>query len=377
MSMSFMPLYAKQLYAPVSFLSEGYLLGAPLVAFVAVIALATPFAGSWVQRWGSRRIFVAGALPAVIGYVCAALAESIPQLIGARVLCALGYAMITISCQSYLADMVRSNRQTRDMSVFVMAVMTGVVCGAAIGAVLADRLGFRWTFACSAVLVLIASLCAGATMSNDRPPESERPIGVVRGMRYAFGEARFTALVFLAAVPAKLVLNGFLYYLTPLYLASLAISQPEIGRTIMMYGICMLVSIWVGARVADRFGHLPWQIGLSGLATGLGGLAVFALPPTQAILVAVIVLGLAQGFSSGPLLALVPRVSGAAAEMVGVQPMLGLLRSFERIGSILGPVIAATLVVAGGYINAVAWLSGIAAVTGVLFLVVFQLRGSK
>lgn len=73
-----------------------------------------------------------------------------------------------------------------------------------------------------------------------------------------------------AAIPAKLLLNGFLFFLVPLTLYELGNSRSEIGRVVMLYGLAALFLGPMFARLADRFAIHGLLIGVGGLLTGIG-----------------------------------------------------------------------------------------------------------
>jgi predicted MFS family arabinose efflux permease len=371
---SFMPLYAKALYTPLPWLGPAIAIGLPLSAFVAAVAIATPLGGWWVGRIGSRRVFLAGAVPAILGHVLAGLADGLTMLIVARVIAAIGYALVTIACQHHLVRVAAAGRQAGSLAVFVLAVVTGTICGMAIGAVLADRLGYTNTFLVAAGLVVLSALLAGWVLPRE---QQEEPQGraVAReagqgGWSLALRSPRFLAIVLLAAIPAKIGLNGLVYYLAPLYLSDAGVTLPAIGRTIMMYSIGMLVAIRMGAWLADRRHLYLLPMVLMGLAATAGVLFVPVLGVEAGMLVAVSALGLGHGLGSAPMLAAVPAMCAGPDGRRNSAILLGFLRSGERIGSMLGPMIAAGLVAGAGSQHALFWLGMIPGAAAILLAVV-------
>jgi hypothetical protein len=178
----------------------------------------------------------------------------------------------------------------------------------------------------------------------------------------ALRNPRFLALVLLAAVPAKLVLSGFVFYVAPLFLLSMDNTQPEIGRQVMLYALTMLLTIRLGAWTADRLGRASTSIALAGAATGAGLLAACVLPAEAGVPVAIIATGLSQGLASAPMLAVVPELCPGLVARFGVATLYGYLRLGERLGSILGPVLAATLVGLFGFTTAIAVIGAISLV---------------
>lgn len=227
-------------------------------------------------------------------------------------------------------------------------------------------MGYRATFAVSTALVVIAALVAASYMHEPRrgaAPPKARLREVVR----ALGNPRLAGLILLAAIPAKVALTGFLFYLTPLFLDSLDVSQPAIGRTIMLYGIFMLVGIQAGAWLGDRGGRYALLVALGGLLTGGALIAVSSVDPRDGMAIAVGVFGLAQGLASAPMLALLPVLCPDEARLYGETSLVSLLRLSERIGSVVGPLLAATIIATSGYNATIAVIGGFSAVTALLF----------
>jgi predicted MFS family arabinose efflux permease len=387
LSRSFLPLYAQSIYRPIEelgtfgslleaagltmLLSPEVVIGLPIIVFMAVIALATPFGASLVARFGSRTIFLAGAVPAMIGYLGTAAAITVFDMLFWRSLSAVGYAFITIACQGYLAELAQGDTKARarNMAVFVAAVTTAVICGSAIGAVFADRLGFRATFLISAGFVAVATLLA-ARYLQDPQLDRRRPAPASTASQFrAFGDRRFLILVLLAAIPAKVALTGFLFYSTPIYLASIDVSQPTIGRMIMLYGLLMLLGTQLGARLhGELLGGLV-LIALGGLLTGLALQLPGHMAPEIGMGLAIAIFGFAQGLAAAPMLAVLPDLCPGPSRHYGATGLAALLRLAERIGSVIGPLLAAALVLRLGHPAAIAALGLISATTAAVFLV--------
>ena len=342
LSTSFNPIYALELAG-----GRGGIMGAalPIVAFVAAVALFTPFGGSMVARHGPRDAMLIGLVPAALGHVGAALATDLITFAIARGICGAGYAIVTIACQVHLAQEAPRGRVARSLGGFTAAVMTGAVCGTAIGAVLADRVGFRLTLTFSMVLVVFTALLVARNFVAGGGSE-QQSMGLWRSARAAFSEPRFALLVLLAAIPAKVLLGGFIFFLAPLELRDLGLSQAAIGRNVMLYGLCMLPAIVLGAWLTDRTGRGGLIISLAGVINGIALLLPLWLDRAVALPLAIIGTGLAQGLAAAPMLAIIPGLS----QVLGAPKtaaMLSFLRLGERVGSVIGPPAAAALLALG------------------------------
>ena len=356
---SFMPLYVDQLYEPIPFLPQDLVIGLPISIYMLVILLVTPFAGGWADRFGARRMFMAGLLPAVAGFIGCGLAGSIHELILWRGTTAFGYAIITIACQGYIASIVTAGNRATGMAVFVGVLMSATMCGTAIGGILADRIGYRPVFFVAAGFALFAGALAYAMLNPSvrgaAAAGARRGIGNLAAL---LKNLRFMTLVLAAAIPAKIVLTGFLFFLVPLYLAELEASPAEIGRIMMVYSLLIIPLSPLAARCADRLNN---ALGLVALGTLLSGVALIALHregSIWAVLMAVATVGIAHALLKAPLIAAALE-AGEEIKEVGRTTLLGILRSCERIGSVIGPLLVGLFLTLFGFEAAMALLGAI------------------
>ena len=234
LSKSFMPLFVNEFYKPTSWISKDVMLGLPISVFMFVIAACTPFAAKWVDRWGQKQLFLLGLIPAIGGYFGCAFAQDSMDIVIARGVTAFGYAIITISCQSYIAAVITPENRAKGMSIFVGVLMTATMCGTALGAIIADRIGYQPVFLLSALLAAFAGFLAWRMFIGDVAGGRTKGKAAAKGSVFLLAKnLRFMAVILFCAIPAKIVLTGFLYFLVPLYLVSLDASQSEIGRVMM------------------------------------------------------------------------------------------------------------------------------------------------
>tara|TARA_R110002110_G_scaffold12206_23_gene58272 strand:- start:68 stop:2191 length:2124 start_codon:yes stop_codon:yes gene_type:complete len=373
LSRPFFPIYVKELYAPIPGLTPEMVIGLPISVFMLMVAIATPFAGTWADRYGPRRVFMIGIIPAVIGFIGTGLALSLYDLLFWRCLCAFGYATIYIACQGYIADNTDSSNRAQGMAIFMGGVFAAGICGAAIGGILADRIGFRLTFFVSTALALLAAILV-VNLIDPQPPRTDK--APKRKLRFGdftmlLGNARFLALLLLGAIPGKIILTGFLFYLAPLYLKLLGDNQSTIGRVLMAYGIVTILMTPVFAKLADRLGAHRWFVGLGTAISGLGLIGILYQQSTISVVAGVVMLGLGHAMSISPQLAMVSEVCAREVAEIGQTTVLSIFRLIERMGSVVGPFIVAALIGAFGYSGAMAGTGILISSAGVLFLAVF------
>ncbi len=367
LSTSFIPIFARDLTLASGHTWRPELLTAlPIMGFVAAVAVFTPYAGRFIARHGSRMGIVLGALPAVIGFLWSAWAGGIVEFTIARMLCGLGYAIVSMACQAELAQASAQGKLARSLGGFTGAVMAGAVCGTAVGAVFADRLGFSVTFVISAVIVVLVQILSAVTIKakyeNSRLPLKT---SLLSDIRETFKYPYIVMLLILIAIPAKIVLTGFVFYLAPPTLKELGFSPAAIGRVIMLYGLFMIPAILVGAWLSDRVKLGNFLIIFAAVATG----AALALPMFTDIMIglpiAVALVGVLQGLASASLLSLPVKAAGPDAPAIPI--VLSFLRFGERIGSVTGPMIAAYAMNFGGLNAVLAVMALISALAGIGF----------
>ena len=375
LSQPFMPLYIRTYAAALGDPPSQWLIGLPLTVFTLTAALFMPIAGWRFERAGSGRTFIEGAVLLMMGLAGTGLAFNFFDLLGWRALTAVGYAFLYTACQGYVIANAPEQRRAEGGALFVSGLMAGSICGPAIGGILADRIGYTATFSCAAALALGAGLMAmkllgGSALST--PPAQRPQRGVIRDLTANF---RFTWLMLFAAIPAKLLLNGFLFFLVPLTLYELGNSRSEIGRVVMLYGLAALFLGPTLARLADRFAVHGLLIGAGGLLTGVGLIPMLFFPSTFTVLAGVLCLGLGQAMSISPQLALVTRICRPQIAHFGPGPVLGFYRLIERLGGASGPLIMAGLAGLLGYPSTMTAAGVLGVITATLFSVGFLIMG--
>ena len=168
-------------------------------------------------------------------------------------------------------------------------------------------------------------------------------------------------------MPAKIALTGVLFYLAPLLLAKLGNSSAEIGRVLMIYAGCTALLTPVAARIADRWRLNGWMIAAGGLVSGLGLVAILLKVDTSMVVVGILLLGLGHAASISPQLAVVPEIASRECEVLGVTAVLSVFRAIERLGSVIGPLLAAFLVGAGGEALAMATIGALVVVSSLAY----------
>jgi len=113
---------------------------------------------------------------------------------------------------------------------------------------------------------------------------------------------RGTGLLLFIAIPVAMTLVGILYYLTPLYLKKIGISQGSIGRVLMIYGLCI---IYLGPLFSNLADKMQNKLFLVILTASMSAFAILPLVMWQGVwplMLAVLLVGGANACGSGSLI---------------------------------------------------------------------------
>jgi len=374
MSLSFFPLYVETLYQPISWLPKEVVIGLPISIFMLIWALSLPFAGQWSDRAGRQRTFMVGACITSVGLILTGLANDMLQLLLWRSLTAVGYGIVFITAQGYVTDHTTPKDRTKGMALFLSGFFSGSLCGAAIGGVLSDRIGFQATFFISAILSLAAAVFVTRFLVDHRDAAAPPPPKLTfSDFRSLLTDKYFATVTLLAAVPAKMALTGFLYYAGPLYLLHLGASQSAAGRVLMFYGLAIIIFSPLAAWAADHLKRRQGFIVIGGVLSSMALLSVYALDGYWGMLLGVAMLGTAHAIGVAPQLSLITELQQGGNSSMTPGKTIGIFRLTERIGNITGPLIAAVLIATLGYQGAFAVMGVGALVSVTLFVILMTL----
>ena len=377
---SFLPLFIARHSPTDAVISEELLFGLPITLFMLAGMVVVPLGGGLADRFGARRVFLAGILPATIGYVGTFLAQGYYDLVGWRVLSGVGYGLIFIAAQAWVADNTDVRNRAQGMSVFVGGVFAATICGPSIGGIFADRIGFEATFLISAGLAVVSGLLVYAMLDESaRTRTTHRAVFGGQEWRALLADSRLFAVTVFAAIPGKLILAGFLFYLVPLYLSELGNRQSIIGWMIMLYGVSTLACMPFAARFADRSGRHAAVVAAGGLLAGLGCLASLSVTsvggPSNAVMIAILALGFGHALSLTSQIAIVQEIASYHGGL-GQASVIGAYRLVERAGMVLGPIVAGALAASFGYQGAIVGIGVIVLASIAMYMVVMQFSRS-
>jgi MFS family permease len=383
--------------------------------YLAAVVVALPVSGTLGDRFGHRRIFLAGVVGFAAASVLAVVTSAFALLVLSRVLQAAAGSLVSTGAVALVRAAAPAGRRGAAFGFFDMLVSTSAAVGPFLGGLLVGGFGWHAIFLISVPIAAIAALIVGFGEWSDAPAANRRPVdvsGLVLAALFllallvallAFG----SVLGLAAAVVAPLLLVGFLAYelraehpaidprlfSRPAYAAAVA---GVLGATVVLHASFILVPLLsqrvllasaatagvvllglsglsavtapIGGRLSDRLGRrTPAVAGALVMSLGLVGL--WLLTPVAGVVSVAVLLGLV-GIGFG--LAGSPRQAAAleAVEADEVGMAAGTYFTGRYFGGVLGASLAGVVVGEQVTTGGVSLGFGILAVVGVAIALV-------
>ncbi|MGF1802841.1 MFS transporter [Vibrio gigantis] len=345
-SLAFFPTFVSSLENTTGWIPENLVTSLPISLFMLCWAISLPFAGYWSDKVGRRHSLITGGLITCIGLMATAFIQSLELLLIARAFTAVGYGIVFISAQGYVSDTTNDSNRTKGMATFLSSFFSGSLCGAAIGGILAEKLGYSETFMLAGLLATLSVLLVYVFFEKSNSSNSSKPVKL-QDFKLLLSNKYFALITVFSAIPAKIVLTGFLYYICPVYLQFLGESSSVSGRVIMAYGLAIILISPLSAILVDKLKNKMAFIFIGGLLSALALLNFYFFQGTLGLLLIVIIIGIAHGICVSPQIPLViDLLSGQGIEKGKI---IGIFRLTERIGNIAGPMLAGVSLSIFGY----------------------------
>jgi MFS family permease len=330
------------------------------------------FSDRTVSRFGRRLPWVlGGAASGAVAMLLLARTDSVPAMVLAWALAQAGLNAMLAAITAVVPDQVPSRERGVVGGVLAIAQTVGVVAGSGIAAATGSIAAGYLTLAA----VLVVTTVPYALDARDIPlPRDLRPTlrwrAFLRGFWISprqhpdYGWAWITR--FLMNLGNALLVLYLLYYLTDAVDLTDHEAENAVFVLTAVYGVCTVVTAYLGGRWSDRLGRRKVFVIWSGVITA-AALQLFALVPTMpAAFVGAVVLGIGFGAYTAVDFALITQVLPAAVDRA---KDLGVINIANTLPQVLAPVIAAGVIGAGLGYRGLYTLAALVSVLGSILVV--------
>jgi predicted MFS family arabinose efflux permease len=326
--------------------------GIMVTAFSAAYVVAAPWLGAQADRFGRRRVLVAGLVGFSLANLLTGLAPTFPLLVATRVAAGLAAAAVTPSVYALVAQIAPVERRAAWLSVVLSGLLISLSTGAPSGTIAAAVLGWRWAFFALAALGALLAPINHRVWPGVRPP--------------ARSEQKRVDLATKIRAVSVTALWAFAVYMLYTFLGSglgtvAGLSTGVVAAALVVYGSGAVLGSLGGGRLADR-----------------GGPARVATLSLLALAVVQLLVDLALRAPTGVLLALLgvfalvayPYVPSYQARLVHAFPrqsgsLLAWNNSALYVGTAVGSAIGGLLFSTVGF-RVIPVVGAIAAIAGAL-----------
>lgn len=352
--------------------------------------------GRLADRWGRRRVFLGGLMVFILGAVASALAPGIGFLIAARVLQAIGMAMVLPASLAAVLPLFPLHRHASVVSIWAAMGILGAAIAPTMAAGILALGSWRIVFAVVVPFALLALWGGWRRLALDTPGRPDGRLDLtgtfagtvaVGALALAMVQGRFwgwaspatmsaAAAAVLAAVlfvhrcrvhPEPLVnldllrirsfavMAGMIglmsiattatWFMYPIFMTDVwGYSVFTVGLAISPGAVAMIPVTVLAGRLADRYGYRPLLIGGCLLATaGVAWMALFLSPDASymsAFLPGTFMIGFGMGAMTGPANSAAIR-DVASAHLGSANAAYNTMRA---LGGALGVALVATVI---------------------------------
>ncbi len=251
-----------------------------ITAFALALAGAMLVFGPLSDRFGRRRLLLAGLVVFTLGSAVCWRARSLELLVAGRVVQAIGAGAATTISRAIAADIFAGADLARIFAYLTMAIVVGPMLAPLAAGVMADQIGWPSIMLALGVFGLATTLLAGAGIPETRAPRggvAGAPPSLGRELAGMLGDRRL--LVYVAVlVTTQVGVYAFISASPYLIVELLGRSATEYGMFFIVITIGFLGGNFLSTRISHRLGSdRTIVVGLALFVLAWAALAGFVL----------------------------------------------------------------------------------------------------
>ncbi|MBE7219904.1 MAG: MFS transporter [Caulobacteraceae bacterium] len=331
-------LYAAHLGAPAAVVGL-------LVAAVTVTGIVVKLpAGALADRFGFRRLMLAGLCVKATAPFLYPLVSAWPQLLALRFYHGLSTALYAPAASARVASLYPGERGRR-LGFYGAAENAGVVLGPVVGAAVLAGAGFTSAFLVSGLIgvaALIALLPLPRAEAGPAAPSPQPLVQLRRGLGQILGDP---AIRLVSLVEGALYMGvGTLQAYLPLYATGIGIRVADVGWLFGVQGVASILLRPAMGALGDRWGRRPLIVA----GVSLCVVCLTAIPRCDSYPGLLALCG-AFGIGTAMVTPCTTALIGDLAARGGYGAAMGVFGSLWDVGHAGGPILAGLLIARLGY----------------------------
>lgn len=323
------------------FHAGGTVAGFLVAAFGAAQFLFSPLGGQWADRFGRKKLIMAGMFLVVVSDLIFAVSTSLPLLYIARFIGGISLGLMVPANLAYVADITTPETRAKGMGYFGASMNLGMVLGPGLGGFIAE-MGVRMPYFVASGLGLVAALLT-LLLPETLPPE-KRTLPTAKKKGFTMGEQIWSSfkVPYFAYLLIILVMTfGLMSYETVFSLfaeTKYGFTASTISIIITMGAIIgIVIQIWLLDFFVKRMGEIK-LIRLSLIITPIALLLMLIKVNLVFLLFASALYFAFNAF-------LRPTVSSLISKSAGDRQgyASGLNTTYSSLGTVFGPLVAGLL----------------------------------
>jgi MFS family permease len=304
--------------------------GLAVGAFSITALVLRPYAGRLSDRVGRRPLLIGGALAFAAVLAAHAVVDTLPALIGLRLLLGVAEAFFFVAGFAAVADLAPPGRAGEALSFNSLSLYLGIAIGPLVGQLLLDGAGYLAAWLGGAMLAVVAAGLAWRIPETASPATADAaPTPFFQRAALAPSVALFTGIV---------GMGGFFAFVTIHAVDGLGFAHAS--GVLFLFGLIVVVTRVAFARLPDRVP--PFRLGSVALTLISTGLIVASLAASMlGLLIGAAVIAIGVAFLTPAFFAAVfarvdPSERGSASGMASLFIDLGFGGGPMALGLVAG-----------------------------------------
>ncbi|TYQ18178.1 UNVERIFIED_CONTAM: putative MFS family arabinose efflux permease [Acetivibrio alkalicellulosi] len=235
--LTFIPIVMRQIYSPILGISKDVVLGLPLSSEMLGGVLAIIISGMLIHRIGWQKVFYTGGFFLIMGNIMSAYSFNPSLFIISRAISGLGLGFFLMTMRSLVASMPQTSL---GIAAFSAGAIAGLNCGAVVGGMLADQIGYSIVFVLSALIAFVPLFFVCNSMSEFKIKTLyETRENSIKKLAIFLSDKK--SLFFLIGIFIPFfITSAFLDYLFPLFASAQGLYQSDISRGFLLNGLIII-----------------------------------------------------------------------------------------------------------------------------------------